>query len=105
MPLATGPACRKRSPQQSEAQRATHGPQATRFHGYQPSLTSTAPLGQAVDVPALDVEVAADFLAARTTDQDLLAATQLAEESGGLPLALEQAGVYIQASGAAWPAT
>jgi len=53
----------------------------------------------------MDVEVAADFLAARTTDQDLLAATQLAEESGGLPLALEQAGVYIQASGAAWPAT
>ena len=55
--------------------------------------------GQAVEVPVLDVEVATEFLAARTRDADHQAATGLAEAVGGLPLALEQAAAYIQATG------
>jgi hypothetical protein len=58
------------------------------------------PPGQAVEVPVLDIEVAAGFLAARTGDADHEAAVGLAEELGGLPLALEQAAAYIQATGA-----
>jgi hypothetical protein len=57
------------------------------------------PPGQAVEVPALDTEVAAGFLAVRTGDSDPRAALELAGELGGLPLALEQAGAYMQASG------
>ena len=57
------------------------------------------PPGQLLDVPVLDTEAASGFLADRTGDQDLPAATELAEELGGLPLALEQAGAYVQASG------
>jgi hypothetical protein len=57
------------------------------------------PPGQAVEVPVLDVEVAAEFLTGRTNDPDGQAARQLAAELGGLPLALEQAGAYIQATG------
>ena len=57
------------------------------------------PPGQVLDVPVLDIEVAAEFLAARTGDQDQRAATELAAEVGGLPLALEQAAAYIQATG------
>jgi hypothetical protein len=57
------------------------------------------PPGQAVEVPVLDIEVAAGFLAARTGDADHEAAVGLAEELGGLPLALEQAAAYIQATG------
>jgi hypothetical protein len=58
------------------------------------------PPGQALDVPALDTEVAAGFLVNRTGDPDERAATDLAGELGGLPLALEQAAAYIQAAGA-----
>jgi hypothetical protein len=47
----------------------------------------------------LDRQVAAEFLAARTGDADRRAALELAAELGGLPLALEQAGAYMQASG------
>ena len=47
----------------------------------------------------LDAEVAADFLVGRTGDADRRAAPELAGELGGLPLALEQAAAYIQASG------
>jgi hypothetical protein len=54
---------------------------------------------QALDVPVLDIEVASDFLAARTRDPDRLAARELAAELGGLPLALEQAAAYMQATG------
>jgi len=47
----------------------------------------------------LDPQVAAEFLAGRTGDPDRRAALELAVELGGLPLALEQAAAYIQASG------
>ena len=57
------------------------------------------PPGQAVEVPVLDTEVAAGFLAERTGDTDRQAATGLAAAVGGLPLALEQAAAYIQATG------
>ena len=57
------------------------------------------PLGLAVEVPVLDRQVAAEFLTARTGDADRRAALELAAELGGLPLALEQAGAYMQASG------
>jgi hypothetical protein len=57
------------------------------------------PLGQGLDVPVLDTEAAAGFLVTRTGTRDEQAAMELAGELGGLPLALEQAGAYIQASG------
>jgi hypothetical protein len=52
-----------------------------------------------VDVPILDTEVAAEFLINRTGDPDRHLATRLAVELGGLPLALEQAAAYMQATG------
>jgi len=57
------------------------------------------PLGQGLDVPVLDTAAAAGFLVTRTGTRDEQAAKELAGELGGLPLALEQAGAYIQASG------
>ena len=57
------------------------------------------PPGQALDVPVLDPQVAAEFLVSRTGDPDRRAALELAGELGGLPLALEQAAAYVQASG------
>ena len=57
------------------------------------------PPGQALDVPVLDPEVATEFLVSRSGDRDRQAASELAEELGRLPLALEQAGAYIQATG------
>jgi hypothetical protein len=57
------------------------------------------PPGQAVEVPVLDSQVAAEFLIGRTGDADRRAALELAGELGGLPLALEQAAAYVQASG------
>ena len=57
------------------------------------------PPGQAVEVPVLDPQVAAEFLVRRTGDPDGRAALELAGELGGLPLALEQAAAYVQASG------
>jgi Domain of unknown function (DUF4062)/Tetratricopeptide repeat len=57
------------------------------------------PLGQGLEVPVLDTEVASGFLGNRTGDPDGQAAQELAVELGGLPLALEQAAAYIQASG------
>ena len=56
------------------------------------------PPGQALQVPVLDREVAAEFLVGRTGDPDRRAAVDLAGELGGLPLALEQAAAYVQAS-------
>ena len=53
----------------------------------------------AVDVRVLDVEVAAGFLVNRTGDPDRGAARELAGALGGLPLALEQAAAFMQASG------
>jgi hypothetical protein len=57
------------------------------------------PPGQALEVPVLDPQVAAEFLVSRTGDADRRAALDLAGELGGLPLALEQAAAYVQASG------
>jgi Domain of unknown function (DUF4062)/Tetratricopeptide repeat len=57
------------------------------------------PLGQSLDVPVLETEVAAEFLTGRTGDADRRAALELAGGLGGLPLALEQAAAYVQASG------
>jgi hypothetical protein len=57
------------------------------------------PPGQALEVPVLDPAAAADFLAVRTGDTDRQAAVGLAEAVGGLPLALEQAAAYAQATG------
>jgi hypothetical protein len=56
------------------------------------------PPGQALEVPVLDLEVAADFLVNRTGDPDRMAARELATEMGALPLALEQGAAYIQAT-------
>ena len=55
--------------------------------------------GEALDVPVLDTDVAAGFLVSRTSDPDRQAATLLAVELGGLPLALEQAAAYARATG------
>jgi hypothetical protein len=57
------------------------------------------PPGKVLDVPVLDPEVAAEFLVSRTGDVDRRAALELAGVLGGLPLALEQAAAYVQASG------
>ena len=57
------------------------------------------PPGQALDVPVLDPEIAADFLVNRTGDPDRAAARELAAQVGGLPLALEQAAAYMYATG------
>ncbi len=57
------------------------------------------PPGRALEVPVLDPEVAAEFLVNRTGDADRRAALELAGELGRLPLALEQAAAYVQASG------
>src|SRR5215472_933225 len=57
------------------------------------------PAGQAMSVPVLDPEAAAAFLVSRTASPDRQAALELANELGGLPLALEQAAAYILASG------
>ena len=63
------------------------------------SQSALWPPGQAMEVPVLDVQAAAGFLATRTGDPDGQAAAELAGELGGLPLALEQAAAYIGASG------
>ncbi len=57
------------------------------------------PPGQALQVPVLDPQVAAGFLADRTGDPDRRAALDLAGELDGLPLALEQAAAYLHAIG------
>ena len=63
------------------------------------SRNSLWPPGQGLEVPVLGLEAAADFLAVRTGDTDRQAASALAEAVGGLPLALEQAAAYAQATG------
>ena len=57
------------------------------------------PPGQAAGGAGAGPEVAAEFLVGRTGDADRRAALELAGELGGLPLALEQAAAYVQASG------
>jgi hypothetical protein len=56
------------------------------------------PAGQSIEVLVLDADVAAGFLVNRTSEPDLRAAAELAAELGGLPLALEQAAAYIEAT-------
>ena len=55
--------------------------------------------GQVLDVPMLDRDAAAGFLVNRSGDPDRQAALVMAGELGGLPLALEQAAAYTQATG------
>jgi hypothetical protein len=55
--------------------------------------------GQMLDVPMLEQKAAAGFLVSRSGDPDRQAAWVLAGELGGLPLALEQAAAYVQATG------
>jgi hypothetical protein len=62
------------------------------------SQSAVWPPGRAVEVPVLDPQVAAEFLVTRTGDADPQAARELATQLGGLPLALEQAAAYIQAT-------
>ena len=57
------------------------------------------PSGQGIDVGALNTTDAADFLIKRTGDPDHQSADTLAGELDGLPLALEQAAAYVQATG------
>jgi len=57
------------------------------------------PPSQLVEVPVLSPGVAAGFLMERTGDRDDQAAVAMAEAVDGLPLALEQAAAYIQATG------
>jgi hypothetical protein len=57
------------------------------------------PPGQALEIPVLDTEVAAGFLVRRTGETDWAAARELAGELAGLPLALEQAAAFMQATG------
>jgi Tetratricopeptide repeat len=57
------------------------------------------PARRMLTVPVLDPAVAAGFLASRAGDPDPDAAAALAGELGGLPLALEQAAAYVQATG------
>jgi hypothetical protein len=63
------------------------------------SQSAAWPRGSAMEVPVLGTEVAARFLVNRTGDPDSQAADVLAQQLGGLPLALEQAAAYIQATG------
>ena len=77
----------------------TFGPPAGNGRVLITSQSAVWPPGQAVEVPALDIEVAAVFLVNRTGDPDSQAAAALAGELGGLPLALEQAAAYIETAG------
>jgi transcriptional regulator with XRE-family HTH domain len=52
-----------------------------------------------LDVPVLEPDVATRYLLARTGEPDHTAARELADELGGLPLALEQAAAYMQGAG------
>jgi len=63
------------------------------------SQSAVWPREWAVPVPPLDIGVAAVFLVDRTGDPASEAAAELAGELGGLPLALEQAAAYVQATG------
>jgi tetratricopeptide (TPR) repeat protein len=63
------------------------------------SQSAMWPPGRAMNVPVLAPEIAAAFLVNRTGDPDRQTADNLAEELGGLPLALEQAAAYMQATG------
>jgi tetratricopeptide (TPR) repeat protein len=65
-------------------------------------LTSRDPnwrgLAQPLEVATLNAEAGAQFLLERTAQPDAAAARELAVELGGLPLALEQAGAFCEAT-------
>jgi hypothetical protein len=65
------------------------------------------PPGQALEVPVLDPQVAAEFLVNRTGDPDRRVALDLADVLGGLPLALEWSRPprTSRPAGTAWPGT
>jgi len=63
------------------------------------SQSALWPPGQSLEVPVLDIGSAAGFLTTRAGDCDEPTARELAVELGGLPLALEQAAAYVQATG------
>lgn len=56
-------------------------------------------VAQPLSVKVLERQASVDFLLKRTGQKDEAAAAQLAEELGDLPLALEQAGAYIEETG------
>lgn len=56
-------------------------------------------VARALEVEVLDREASVKFLVQRTGQTDERAASLLADELGDLPLALEQAGAYIEATG------
>ena len=66
-------------------------------------VTSRNPLwseaGHVVEVRTLDREHSIDFLVARSGDNDRKAAAALCEQLGDLPIALEQAGAYVERTG------
>src|ERR1700690_248233 len=55
--------------------------------------------GRVIEVPVLSDDIAALFLQDRTGSSDEPAARRLARDLGGLPLALEQAGAFMKATG------
>ena len=57
------------------------------------------PPDQGLDVPVLEPPAAAEFLVSRSGDPDRRVALDLAGVLGGLPLALEQAAAFVQATG------
>ncbi|HEX3183248.1 MAG TPA: hypothetical protein VHQ94_00555, partial [Pyrinomonadaceae bacterium] len=63
-------------------------------------ITSRNPLwlgtAQMIEVLPLQQETSIDFLIARSGDNDRTAATELCKQLGNLPIALEQAGRYIE---------
>jgi Tetratricopeptide repeat len=63
------------------------------------SQHGTWPPRQGLEVPPLRMNVAATYLVNRTGEADYATAAELADELGGLPLALEQAAAYMQATG------
>ena len=70
-------------------------------------ITSQNPAwpGQPLNVPMLDLDVAAGFLVDRTSDPDLQAARDLADALGGLPLALSRPPHTSRPLRALWPVT
>lgn len=78
---------------------------AEEIHGFLPpagnglvlitSQHGTWPNGKGILVPPLNVDVAAEFLVNCTGDPDDASARAIAEDLGGLPLALAQATAYI----------